>query len=291
MQEPSMSALKTAPPRCLAAVVATALAIGVVAGLAPLPAVAGPLAENYGAATVKGKTSSGLYDAQDLYTLDVVPWEANLLPLKPIYARSMAASFFSVLSVAFPSDGERSFSNAAAELSEGSLVIRSYDALGTDTLVGAELQVEYRPAIADPSTDIHWIQVVRNNHKADAAHGTEDWKVDNLGSDIPFYDVVASATSTNFFDQPTRNDPGESHIWIGQLLLVQGAADGAGAITFLGGLTWGWENHPLRAAVATFSTDLGIDLTAPGVPEPQAWGMLLVGLAALARRAVVAGRV
>jgi hypothetical protein len=131
--------------------------------------------------------------------------------------------------------------------------------------VGAALHVEYAPAGTDPTTNIHWIQVVSNNHKLNAAHGTADFKVDNLGATTPYYDTLAAANSRNFYDFPWRDDGGASHTWSAELLLVQGPANGVGNILFLGGLSWGWENHPLAA-----------------VPEPQAWLLLLLGLALLA---------
>lgn len=259
-----------------------ALALGAAPALA-----ANPLTTSYGAAVVEGFATSGLYDARNTYTVNAVEWEANLLPVTPIYARSFGQSFFDVLHAAFPSAGGRTYQSAVDELSAGSIVVKTYDVLGTEASVGAALHARYVPAGTDPTADIHWIQVIRNNHALSGAHGTEDFKVDNLGAATPYYDTDGAANDRNFFDEPLRDDGGESHIWIGQLLLVSGPADGKGAITFLGGLTWGWENHPVRGAVATFSTALDISTTPPPVPEPETYALFLAGLwvvGVLARR-------
>lgn len=250
---------------------------------AALLASAGPLAQNYSAGNVEGHATSGLYDAQNLYLVGLVPWEANLLPPRPIYASTFALTFFDVLVAAFPQAGGRTFSSSLNELTGGSLVIRTYDVVGQSDRVGAALHVEYKPGAGDPTDNIHWIQVIRTNHKIGEAHGTEEWKVDNLGAATPYYDTSAAANSRNFYDLPWRSDGDAKHIWIGQLMLVSGPADGVGAITFLGGLTWGWENHAFRDSVATFSTPLGIDLTVAGVPEAQTWLMLALGLLFVAR--------
>jgi hypothetical protein len=237
---------------------------------------ASPLTTSYGAATVEGFATSGLYDAQDTYSIAAVDWEANLLPITPIYARSFGLSFFDVLHAAFPTAAGRTYQSAVDELSAGSIVVKTYDVLGTADSVGAALHARYVPAGSDPTADIHWIQVIRNNHLLNAAHGTEDFRVDNLGAATPYYDTEGAANSRNFYDLPLRDDAGESHIWIAQLLLVSGPEDGKGPITFLGGLTWGWENHPVRGAVATFSTPLDISITP--VPEPQAYALMIGGL-------------
>ena len=251
-----------------------------VLALGSAPALsASPLTTSYGAAVVEGFATSGLYDAQDTYTIAAVDWQANLLPITPIYARSFGLSFFDVLHTAFPTAAGRTFASVVNELSAGSIVVKTYDVLGTPDSVGAAMHARYVPAGTDPTTDIHWIQVVRNNHLLNAAHGTEDFKVDNLGAATPYYDTDGAANDRNFYDLPLRDDSGESHIWIAQLLLVSGPADGNGPITFLGGLTWGWENHPIRGAVATFSTPLDISITP--VPEPQIYALMVGGLVLL----------
>jgi hypothetical protein len=226
---------------------------------------AGPLTENYAAATVLTFATSGVYDAQDTYTIGAVNWEANLLPVKAVYLQTMSLGDFAVLAAAFPATNGRTYQSSTGSLSDGSLIVRTYDVIGTPAKVGAALHVEYVPAGTDPTTDIHWIQVVSNNHRIGAAHGTADFKVDNLGGTTPYYDILAAANSRNFYDYPFRTDGGSSHSWSAELLLVQGPADGKGNIRFLGGLSWGWENHPLAA-----------------VPEPQAGLMMLIGLVLLA---------
>ena len=201
--------------------------LALVLGSAPALA-ASPLAMSYGAATVEGFPTSGLYDAMDTFTKGAVDWEANLLPVTPIYARSFGLSFFDVLHTAFPRAAGRTYASAANELSAGSIVVKTYDVFGTPDEVGAALHARYVPAGSDPTTDIHWIQVVRDNHELNAAHGTVEFVVDKLGAATPYCDTEGAANSRNFYDRPWRDDSGESHIWIAQLLLVSGPAVAAG---------------------------------------------------------------
>jgi hypothetical protein len=232
---------------------------------APSAWAAGPLTESYAAATVEGNATSGVYDAQDTYTIGAVNWEANLLPVKAVYLQTMSLGDFDVLKAAFPIANGRTYQSSVNALSAGSLIVRTYDVIGTPAKVGAALHVEYAPAGTDPTTNIHWIQVVSNNHKLGEVHGTADFKVDNLSGATPYYDILGAANSRNFYDFPFRTDGGEAHSWSAELLLVQGPTDGKGNILFLGGLSWGWENHALAA-----------------VPEPQAAVLMLIGLALLA---------
>lgn len=247
-----------------------------------------PLTGDYKSFTVFDFTTSGVHDKTDPYLVgggEGVAWEANLLPATATNARSFSTVAFDILTAAFPQAGGRTYASAARELSPGSLIMRTDDVLGSGRGVGAEIHVEYKPGIGDPTTDIHWIQVIATNHKLGAAHGTEDYKVDVVaGNATPYYDPGFAADTRNFLDTPSRGDSEESHIWLAQLMLVTGPANGVGAITFLGGINWGWENHKVGAAVATFTGQTGLDFVAAvtTVPEPASRALLLLGLLAVA---------
>lgn len=245
-------------------------------------AYASPLKTDYKSANIPfaagTPTTSGLHDITDPYTIAGVNWVANLVPKDPTYIRGTAGNFFDILSAAFPGDKGWKYQSSAKELSDNSLVVHTYDVLGSPTKVGAEFHVEYVPHGTDPTTNIHWIQVVTDNHNLtnNPGHGNNENVVDNPfspGKRSPYYDDGGAATATQFYDFPNRDDANMSHNWDAVLFLVSGPAAnaGPGTITFYGGIGWGWENHPLP------------------VPEPSAamlMGIGLVGLIAYRRRFV-----
>jgi hypothetical protein len=130
--------------------------------------------------------------------------------------------------------------------------VRTYDVLGTPARVGAEFHLQYKPAGSDPVNNLHWIQVILNNHSLtppNVGHGIIDNKVDNCGAKVPYYDFLCVADAGNFYDFPKRNDADKIHYWLAETFLVTGPdrADGPGEITFYGGVRWGWKNEPVPA--------------------------------------------
>lgn len=234
-------------------------------------AFGGPLTTSYQSATIDfaagSPVTSGVYDKTDLYMIGAQQWVASLLPVNPIYLRGTAGNFFDVLSAAFPTSAGWSYASAVNPLSDNSLVVRTYDVQGTAGRVGAEFHVDYVPHGTDPTSNVHWIQVVTDNHNvtSDPGHGNAENVVDtnSPGGRSPYYDDGFAATSTSFYDFPGRTDANKSHTWVADLFLVTGPApgDGPGLITFYGGVEWGWENHP--------------------VPEPSSFALLGLGGLAL----------
>jgi hypothetical protein len=211
---------------------------------------------------VGGRFTSGVYDPTDPYRIGAQDWVANLLPLQATYARAVSENFGNVLSAAFPTAAGWTYASAPDELSAGSLVLHTYDVLGRPGAVGAMFHLEYAPHGDDPRANLHWIQVITNNHDLPGMHGIPANEVDapNLFRS-PYYDDGGLAGPRFFFDFPRRFDANQSHIWQAELFLVTGPPIGTtGLVTFHGGVRWGWENHP--------------------VPEPATvW--FVVGLAAL----------
>jgi hypothetical protein len=229
-----------------------------------------PLTTDYKPVTITfaagSPTTSGVYDPTDPYVIGGERWVANLIPQNAMYLTGVPANFANVLAAAFPTTAGWSYQSSATELSDNSLVIHTYDVQGTPARVGAEFHVEYVSHGTDPTSDIHWIQVVTNNHSITGVHGDPANVVDNPFSPAhrsPYYDDGGAATGTQFYDFPGRNDANNSHTWQAVLFLVTGPAAnvGPGLITFWGGIEWGWENHR--------------------VPEPSALLLLGAGLAGL----------
>lgn len=227
------------------------LLFGAAMACACVAAQAQVLITDYKSATVFGHTTSGVYDPTDTYQIGAQDWVANLLPLQAAYQRAVSSNFFSVLTAAFPTTAGWSYASSVNELSKGSLVVHTYDVIGSPNKVGAEFHVEYIPQGTDPIANMHWIQVVTDNHNVtnNPGHGNPENIVDNPfspGGRSPYYDDGAAADGRNFYDFPFRTDGDQSHTWQAELFLVSGPPAGTkGLITFHGGVLWGWENHPV----------------------------------------------
>ena len=210
--------------------------------------------EDYAPDNVFGYATSGVHDTSETYTVNRFSCTTRLLPTEVAEVPTTAGTFLNTVSGQFTPAAGWSYASAASGLSAGSIRIKTYDAQGTPTRVGAEFHVEYRPATSDPSTNIHWIQIIDTNHslKPPAGHGNSATYVDiPNAATTPYYDDGYAADSgacsptCDLYDFPGRVDTTNDHNWEATTFLAQGPAvgAGAGAITFLTpGFRWGWIN-------------------------------------------------
>ncbi|MBI4910822.1 MAG: hypothetical protein HY820_44830 [Acidobacteria bacterium] len=238
----------------------------------------------------------GFHQHNDPYTIGPNNWDVWLTPDPPEYLRGASVNFANLMGATFKTSDGWSYQSAANELSDNSLIVRIYAARSGSDLAGAEFLVEYAPGFQDPLLDVHWIQVITDNHAVGAAHGTPENAVDYRYAGSPYYDHGGVATSTWFYDFPKR-EWDAAHTWTAELYLVTGPPvieqpDGKyrptpGAVTVLGGIKWGWENACLgggaRAAGGGGGTDGGNMVCADDVSTPEAGSLvyLLSGLSLL----------
>lgn len=200
-----------------------------------------------------GITTSGSYDPAEGFdnTGDgIADRVVRLSPVEPIELSSFTPSYLAVLTEAYAAP-DWVFIVAVTPLSAGSLQVRTYDArhdkVSVLHRVGAQFHVEYVPGADDPTSNIHWIQVVWNNAKLPDPNGqnvgTIDFSVDNpFATSSPYYDDGGAANDRHFYDLSRRFDIGQDLIWSAQLMLVQGPPAGStGTVTLLGGVAWGWQ--------------------------------------------------
>lgn len=228
-------------------------------------------------------------------------------------------NFFNVLNRSFGTFNGWNITGNAQALSAGSIQVHTYSAVGTATRVGAQFDVQYVPGAKDPAANMHWIQVVSDNHNItnNPGHGNLENVVDLAGDNTrtPYYDTGTPvvANSRNLIDTPGRTDVEQSHNWQAALFLVSGPnAPGTAAnpatITVYNdsGIYWGWDDVFINtnnafAFLAQAEADLKNDLPnlppdefalydqqlrAQLTPEPSTMVLALVGVAAggLARR-------
>ncbi|MEX0678948.1 MAG: PEP-CTERM sorting domain-containing protein [Pirellulales bacterium] len=218
-----------------------------------------------------GNPSSGLYDATDVYAVAGGFGVATLDPLHPTEQLNPTANFTAVLTAAYTGVAGWGFPNSAAELTNNSLEVRTYDVQGIPARVGADFYIQYNPGVGDPTAathDIHWIQVVTDNHQIAPVnlHGVNENIVDvGVGQANPYYDDGGAANSTQFFDFPGRGDTTRGHTWKAELFLAstpKGSGLGAQNVTLWSGVNWGWQNYW-------------------SIPEPSSVVLSLIGLVGL----------
>jgi hypothetical protein len=207
------------------------------------------VAEDYRPRQVFVFKPSGLYDPEEPYQVGGVDWFTQVNPGPYDLPLGGTSQFLETLTRAFPAASGWTFRAANQSLSDSSLKIHTYDALGTPNLGGVEFDLEYVPMLGslDPTQNVHWIQTVFDNHARGGSHGTLESVVDKFIPDgAPYYDTGGGAADgRNFYDFPKRSDADQAHWWYANLYLVVGPAAGSpGPVTVYDGITWGWANVP-----------------------------------------------
>jgi hypothetical protein len=221
-----------------------------------MPAYSSPLTESYSdtpfvVTIAEGEPSTpGAYIPTQAYMVGGQSWVTALTttPLTPAYLPAITSADSGVLTAAFPGSSGLSFVSSVTPLAASSLVVESYAAVGSSSSVGAQIYLQYVPTGADPTRNVHWIQIINDNYNItnNPGYGNPENVVDTRARGrSPYYDDGGAATSRAFFDSPNRLNPNQMDTWTGDLYLVAGPAAGtSGTITIWGGLEWGWNTSP-----------------------------------------------
>jgi hypothetical protein len=152
--------------------------------------------------------------------------------------------------------------NTTATIAENSFRVHTYEALappppasnndaltangqcGGNNCVGAQFFFNYAPAGDDPTTNVHWIQILYDNYLLNGNRVVPFYEIDNNGNTAPYYDVPFAADATGFLDTPFVTGPGQRTTFDALTLLVTGpAANTPGRVTIYGGIEWGFSNQ------------------------------------------------
>lgn len=199
-------------------------------------------------ATVFGYSMSGELDIKEPYAVGTSNCETDVYPnaIFPIEVATPTAGYLSTLHTAFPS---WTFNTAPTTLSDKSIEIRTYDAIGTSTKVGVWIHAHYTPHGGDPTGNLHWIQVLTTNHGLrGSGHGPTVTYTDVANyttATDPYYDTGYAANASDIMDGPSRSDASQDHTWQATTFLVTGPANGSasGTVTIqVPGYNWGWQN-------------------------------------------------
>jgi len=226
------------------------LAAGLALGLASLTARGGAVVMDLQADTVFGFNTSGLHDTEEVFERNGKRYTTTLKPATPGEIPNTIGDFFSTgLNAWADANTDWTFASAVHTLSDSSVKIRTYDAYHKADGQGVEFHAEYVPGAGDPVSNIHWIQVVRNNWNitapdmADQGPGQDELIIDlHSTATSPYYDDGFAADSRDFYDFPGRDEATEM-FWEAELFLAVGPAAGVpGLVTlYRPGIQWGWE--------------------------------------------------
>lgn len=207
-----------------------------------------------------GRRATGVYDPLDIYAVPGGFGLAFLLPPLPLETPRGGTmggliDFRGILEGEFGAASGWTFMTAATDLANDSLIMTAYDVFGGSFVghdgVNAPMRtrgVAVRvPNDKAPMGDVHWIQVIRDNHNItdNEGHGNLEHIVDTAspGKRSPYYDDRGAGDARNFFDFARRPDEENNHYWIADLQLVTGPDPTApGQVTIFNGFRYGWAN-------------------------------------------------
>lgn len=233
--------------------------------------------------------STGTIQTSIDYTFNGSAWVNTATPLAFVSASTLQADALTdpYLMALTSFGGGWTFGFSGTTLADSSLVVQTYDLQGpgppasnqdaftlaatgdpflkangcnSGNCIGEEIQIAYNAAGDDPTSDLHWVQVVYTN----AYTGDPGYFVDNSNCCEFYYDDGGTANSTGFLDIQAVPDPGDPYFFDSELFLVSGPDVGSpGQVTIYGAIDWGWQN----------SQD------PPSTPEPATWVIAGAGLA------------
>jgi hypothetical protein len=233
-----------------------------------------------------GTATTGVVRPVASYTVGAATWQTtnNALQFDSasyLQAQGLENPFLQALSNQLGAGWSYAF-NTTAVIADNTFQVHTYDAQAppppasnNDALtaigvcpaancVGTQFFFNFVPTGDDPTTNIHWVQILYDNYLigGGAARVTPFYEIDNAGGTVPYYDVPFVADSTGFKDTPFATGPASPTVFDALDLLVSGPAPNTpGQFTIYGGIEWGFSNQQ--------------------TPEPSSVGGMVLGLAFL----------
>ncbi|HEX6897609.1 MAG TPA: hypothetical protein VF146_20155 [Bryobacteraceae bacterium] len=200
------------------------------------------------------------------YMVGANPWQTTTDPLvfdsaSTLQSQGLSNPFLQELSSGLGAGWSFDF-NTGVSLADNTFQIGTYDAQGpapptnnrdalananlctANNCVGTEFAMNYVPTGSDPTSNVHWVQILLVNFLTNGAATLPFYLIDNDGGSVPYYDSVFAAGPTGFLDLPFIITPGAMRDFEALTLLVTGPPkDTPGQFTIYGGVQWGWSNQ------------------------------------------------
>ena len=250
-----------------------------------------------------GFQTTGVINPVANYAVGSQQWQTTTDPLafdsaSTLQSEGLTNPFLQALSNGIFSSWTFNY-NTAITLADNSFQVGTYDAQGpppppsnnaalpgqctsVNTCVGSEFFLNYVPTGNDPTTNIHWVQIVFANYTPSGRIPSPAYTLDvadnlKIGTVAitPYYDAEFAANTTSFLDIPFITGADQATDFDALTLLVSGPSSSAftaGPVTIYGGVEWGWSNQVAPGPNSVAAT-----------PEPSSVAFLVPILLALAQ--------
>lgn len=170
--------------------------------------------------------------------------------------------------------------NTAANIADNSFQVHTYTALAptppasngdgfvgnkpncvtNNNCVGSQFYFTYNPTGDDPTSNLHWVQLLYDNWDNNNNTVPAFYEIDNNGGTVPYYDEPFTANSSGFYDLPFRSAHLTDPTTFDALTLLVSGPDATkpGTFTIYGGIEWGWHTSMVPEVDGLYLMTLGL---------------------------------